>query len=96
MIVETLYDFLMLIPNLMVQGISAGAFDVNWGVFDLMPEQNNYVVFNELFSIAWIAGYILPIVGLIPVIQIYILFDGLRVMTAILVRLKSFIPTLGV
>jgi hypothetical protein len=91
MIIENFFDLVMILPNLLLNGIGIWALELDWSNDSLF----NGVWINELHSVVWVTGYIFPVVSLVPVFQIYVAFDGLRIVTALLVRAKSFIPIPG-
>lgn len=60
--------------------------------FDLSIPSGVLAAFGDLFGAI---GYIVPWRGLIPIFSMSLLFLSVRFGWAVLLRIKSFIPTLG-
>ena len=52
-------------------------------------------VFNGLYTLFANIGYIFPIAGLFPIFVVTFTLKGLQISWALLIRIKSFIPTMG-
>ena len=52
-------------------------------------------VFDWLFDIANAVGYLLPIKGLLGILSLSLTIKAVQIAWAILLRVKSFIPTMG-
>lgn len=64
----------------------------------LLPDVNIAIpdsVFNWLINICNAVGYLLPVKDLIPILLIMVTLTGFRIAWAIVLRVKSFIPTMG-
>lgn len=83
MIVEAFFNIFFFLPNLIISwlpGINIGIPD---GVLDGLSD-----LFKGL-------GYFLPIGGLLPILIVSLTLDSFKIIMAIFVRLKSFIPFMG-
>lgn len=68
------------------------------GIISLFPTINIDIPSNVLQAGTAIfkgVGYFIPIAGLVPILLINIAIDGFKLIMAIVVRIKSFIPTMG-
>lgn len=64
----------------------------------MLPDVNIAIpdnVFNWLFDVANAVGYLLPIKGLLGILTLSLSIKGVQIAWAILLRVKSFIPTMG-
>ena len=52
-------------------------------------------IFDIVNTVFRCVGYFLPMGYLMPVILIYFSMDFIRIIVALIVRIKSFIPTMG-
>ena len=52
-------------------------------------------VFNWLFDIASAVGYLLPISTVVEIFGIFLAIKAFQIVWALLLRIKSFIPTMG-
>lgn len=52
-------------------------------------------IFNGLNSVCWCIGYFVPILQLLPILGLSFAIDGFRLAWAIIMRIKSFIPTIS-
>lgn len=83
MIMDTFLKLLTLPVLLLFDGLSALEFTIPVGVF------------NGLSILAKDLGYIFPISSLLPIIVIKFSLRGFSVFWTILLKIKSFIPTMG-
>ena len=83
MITEAILNIFMIIPQLIV---------------DLLPTID-YTLPTDLFdtvtSVFYGLGYVLPLVRLTPIIAIDLSLSMFKIVVAIVIRCKSFIPTMG-
>jgi len=83
MIIEAILGVFLLIPK---------------AILSLLPEIDVRIpdnVFGGLDNILSGIGYVLPIKGLLPILVISLAMSLFKIPMAILVRVKSFIPTMG-
>jgi hypothetical protein len=83
MIIEAIFTLLLFIPELILSLIPT----VNIEIPDNIMDGAN-VMFGAL-------GYFLPVTALLPIIIVSIGIDVARIVIAIIIRIKSFIPTMG-
>lgn len=83
MITDTIINIFLSLPR----NLLALLPDVN---FEL-PE----VAFQELFDIISSLTWALPVVALMPILVISFMLQGFKIAWALLIRIKSFIPTMG-
>lgn len=83
MITEAILNIFMIIPQLII---------------GLLPTIN-YTLPTDLFdtvtSVFYGLGYVLPLVRLAPIIAIDLALSTFKIVVAIVIRCKSFIPTMG-
>ena len=83
MITEAILNIFMIIPQLIV---------------DLLPTIDYTLptdLFDTITSVFYGLGYVLPLVRLVPIIAIDLSLSMFKIVVAIVVRCKSFIPTMG-
>lgn len=83
MITQKVLDVFMFIPSLII---------------DLVPEFTTSIpenVFDGVNTVLYGIGYVLPMTALAPIFIISFAVDNFRVVIALIVRIKSFIPTMG-
>lgn len=76
----------------------AAFMEASWGLISLLPVVDFTIpdgAFNTLVSAMRSLGYLLPVSALLPIIAIKISLKGVRIVMALIVRIKSFIPTMG-
>lgn len=83
MITDTIINIFLALPR----NLLALLPDIN---FEL-PE----VAFQELFDIISSLTWALPVVALMPILVISFALQGFKIAWALLIRIKSFIPTMG-
>ena len=83
MITEAILNVLAFIPNLLLDGMQ--------GLSLSLPDN----IFNGLNSIFGCLGYIFPISGLLIILGISFAIKNFQIIWAIILRIKSFIPTMG-
>lgn len=83
MITEAILNVLAFIPNLLLDGMQ--------GLSLSLPDN----IFNGLNSIFGCLGYIFPIGGLLVILGISFTIKNFQIIWAIILRIKSFIPTMG-
>lgn len=83
MIVEAFFNIFFFLPNLIISWLP----NLNIGI----PEG----VLNGLRDVFKGLGYFLPVNGLLPILITSLALDSFKIIMAIIVRLKSFIPFMG-
>lgn len=83
MITEFILNLLCFIPNKLLDGLGSLSISIPDDVFN---------GFNSIFSNL---GYIFPIKGLLVIISISISIKVFQIVWALILRIKSFIPTMG-
>lgn len=83
MIIDSILSFILSIPNALLDGLP----DV-----DLSAVGSGMSYLNSI--LAYI-GYFIPISELIPLMVIELAVIGFKIVWAIVLRVKSFIPTMG-
>lgn len=67
-------------------------------LLSLLPDVNLElpdVAFQELFDIISSLTWALPVVALMPILVISFMLQGFKIAWSLLIRIKSFIPTMG-
>ena len=83
MITKLIIDFLLLLPN---------------ALLDLVPHLEIAIpdgVFNSLNNILGLLGFVFPVKGLLVIITTSISIKLFHIVWALILRIKSFIPTEG-
>ena len=83
MLVEAIFTLLLFIPNLL---------------FSMLPTISLEIPGNIMSGVSGIFGainYIFPVAALLPILIMSLALDGFRIIVAIVVRIKSFIPGMG-
>lgn len=83
MITKLIIDFLLLLPNTLL---------------DLVPHLEIAIpegIFNSLNSILGLLGFVFPVKGLLVIITTSISIKLFHIIWALILRIKSFIPTEG-
>ena len=83
-----------MITDLLISALSA----VPLMLLSLLPDVNISIpsgVFDWLISTCNMVAYILPVKALMPIIAIMISVNGFKIAWALVLRVKSFIPTMG-
>lgn len=83
MIIVALWDVLLFVPNALLDMISPIDFVIPSGVFSFF---HDFVI---------TLGYVFPLGGLLPIVIASGVLEASKIAMAIIVRLKSFIPTMG-
>lgn len=83
MIVEAIFRALLTVPEMILNAVPVLDFTIPDGVL------------SGLSSILGNIGFFLPIRQLMPILYISLSIDVARLGMAILMRIKSFIPTMG-
>lgn len=83
MITEAILNILAFVPNLLLDGMQ--------GLSITLPDN----IFNGLNSIFGCLGFIFPISGLLVILGISFAIKNFQIIWAIILRIKSFIPTMG-
>lgn len=83
MITDTIINIFLALPR----NLLALLPDVNFELPD--------VAFQELFDIISSLTWALPVVALMPILVISFMLQGFKIAWALLIRIKSFIPTMG-
>lgn len=83
MITDMILKVLLLLPNLLLDSVNAVSISIPDGVF------------NSIDSIFGCLGFICPLAALLPILAIDISLSLFQIGWAIVIRIKSFIPTMG-
>lgn len=83
MITEGILNILAFIPNLLLDGMQ--------GVSLSIPND----IFNGLNSIFNCLGFLFPISGLLLILGVSFAIKSFQIIWSIILRVKSFIPTMG-
>lgn len=83
MITEALINVFLFLPKLLLQALPDIDISIPKDVFDTLQ--------NFLFNLE----YIFPIVELLPILVISISLSLFKIAWALVIRIKSFIPTMG-
>lgn len=83
MITESIMNMFLFIPRVIIDMIPVTTID--------LPNSVTGVATQLLDGV----GYVFPILGLMPILLNSILLDIFKVTWALLIRIKSFIPTMG-
>lgn len=83
MITDAIFSSFMAFPMLLLSGLPEMSVAIPDGVFEW------------LFDIANAVGYLLPVSTLVQILGISIAIKGVQIAWAIVLRIKSFIPTMG-
>lgn len=83
MITEALINVFLFLPKLLLQALPDIDISIPKDVFDTLQ--------NFLLNL----GYIFPIVELLPILVISISLSLFKIAWALVIRIKSFIPTMG-
>jgi hypothetical protein len=83
MIIEGVFSLLLFIPELLLSLLPTITIE--------LPD-NVLSGANSLFGAI---GYIFPVAALLPIVVMSIALDSFRIIVAIVIRIKSFIPTMG-
>lgn len=83
MITEAILNCFMILPKLFIGLLPSLEFSLPNGVAD--------VVSQLLYCI----GYVVPVMALMPILQISFAVMGVKIIWALTIRTKSFIPTMG-
>lgn len=83
MIIDTILKVLTLPVLLLIDGLQAFSFTIPVGVF------------NGLSLLAKDLGYIFPVASLMPIIIMKLAFRVFSLFWTVVLKIKSFIPTMG-
>ena len=83
MITDFIINVLCALPNLLLDSMQN---------FNLEIPEN---IFNGFNSILNLLGFMFPVAGLLPILVISFGIKYFQIMWALLIRIKSFIPTMG-
>ena len=83
MITEGILNILAYIPNLLLDSIDAISISI--------PDN----IFNGLNSIFSCLGYVFPVSGLLVILSLSFLIKNFQIIWSLILRIKSFIPTMG-
>lgn len=83
MITDALLDVIMAVPLMLVSVLPSVDMSIPSGVFDW------------IYDIANAVGYLLPIKSLLTILSLSLSITGFQIAWALLLRIKSFIPTMG-
>lgn len=85
MITDLIINAFLAIPYLLLNSLSALDFSLS------LPTD----FFKTLNSLAYGIGFVLPVSGLLPIAAITLGLQVFQIAWAIILRIKSFIPTMG-
>lgn len=85
MITDLVLNVFFAIPYLLLSSMSGLDFNV------ALPDS----FFSTLDNISSGVGYVLPVAGLLPIFLVTIGVYTFRIVWSIVIRVKSFIPTMG-
>ena len=83
MITESIIDMFLLLPSLIISALPP---------LDISIPSN---LFDTVTSVFYGLGYVLPLVGLAPIVGMELAISFFKIVIAIVLRVKSFIPTMG-
>ena len=83
MITEWIFEVFTFIPRFIISSLPAVDIRIPDGVFE------------GIYGLLGGVAYIMPIAGLMPILYISLGMDAVKIAMAGLVRVKSFIPTMG-
>lgn len=83
MITDMILKLLIMPVIVLIESVSAIGFTIPAGVF------------NGLLLLSENLGYIFPISSILPVFVLKMLLRNARIIWAMIIRVKSFIPTMG-
>ena len=83
MILEAIFSLLLFIPKLIFSLIPTISIEI--------PEN----VFAGVSGVIGVVAYLFPIGALLPILVLSLTLDSARIIMAIIVRIKSFIPGMG-
>lgn len=83
MVLKLLFQLILALPKALINSFPTFSFVIPDNIFDVLV---------SMFSSV---GYFLPVNELLPILILSLALDVFRVVWAIIIRLKSFIPTMG-
>lgn len=84
MILDAILGFILAVPNFLLDSLtSIGSLVIPNGAFDWW------------FNVFKVLNYVFPVWSLLPIIYITIAITGFSFVYSIILRVKSFIPTMG-
>jgi len=83
MITDFLLNLVVSVPMMLLDAMGDFSIAIPAGVFD------------GLFIVLANVAFFVPIGGLMPILQISFSIKGTQILWALLIRVKSFIPTMG-
>lgn len=83
MITEGILNILAFIPNLLLDNISSISLSIPDNIFEGL---------NSIFNCL---GFLFPISGLLIILGTSFAIKGFQIIWALIIRIKSFIPTMG-
>lgn len=83
MITEAILSLFLGLGDMFLNMLPSLNFTIPGGVLSVTT-----IMFNGI-------GYVLPVADLLPILFFSILFDNFHVVWSIILRIKSFIPTMG-
>lgn len=83
MITEGILNILAFIPNLLLDNISSISLSIPDNIFEGL---------NSIFNCL---GFLFPISGLLIILGTSFSIKGFQIIWALIIRIKSFIPTMG-
>lgn len=83
MILDAILSVLLSVPNMLLDSMGDIVINISEGVFSFLDTVLPYL------------NYFVPINSLLPLLAIEIAIIGFKIIWAIILRVKSFIPTMG-
>lgn len=83
MITEGILNILAFLPNLLLDSMK--------GISISIPEN----IFDGLNSIFGCLGFVFPVSGLLVILSFSFLINNFQIIWSLILRIKSFIPTMG-
>lgn len=84
MILDAIFSFLCYLPNLLLDGLTSISSFV-------IPEDT----FNWWNNVFYTLRYVFPVWALVPIFTISFTVTGFQIAWAFVLRVKSFVPTMG-
>lgn len=83
MITEALLNFLFFVPNLLLDSMAGLTIAIPLGIYE------------PLLDAIVAIGSLMPVAQLLPILVIEFSVQSFRIIWALIIRAKSFIPTMG-
>lgn len=83
MITEALLNFLFFVPNMLLNSMEGLTIAIPVGIY------------TPLLDAVTAIGSLMPVAQLLPILAIEFSVQSFRIVWALIIRIKSFIPTMG-